>query len=371
MRNIFITGLALLGLLSSCNSQKAVQVNGETMELEEGLYAKMATNHGDILLELNMDKTPITTANFVALAEGNHPMVDEKYAGKPFYDSLTFHRVIPNFMIQGGDPDGTGMGGPGYQFQDETSTGLSHKKGVISMANAGPGTNGSQFFITVAETAHLDGRHTVFGEVVAGQNIADAISQLPTGANDKPQEPVVISSVEIVRKGDAAKNFDAAATFKAAIEEKEAAEKKKQQEIREKLQSYLEGADSTASGLYYKVQKEGEGVKPEKGQTVLVNYAGYLVDGSLFDTNIEDLAKENNNYNPQRPYAPFEVQVGPAARVIAGWKEAIGMMQVGDEWRLIIPPHLGYGPRGYPPVIPPNSWLVFDVEMVSIKGQGK
>lgn len=371
MRNIFITGLAIIGLLSSCNSQKAVQVNGEVMELEDGLYAKLATNQGDILLELNMDKTPITTANFVALAEGNHPMVNEKYAGQPFYDSLTFHRVIPNFMIQGGDPDGTGSGGPGYQFPDETDTDLSHDKGVISMANAGPGTNGSQFFITVAETPHLNGRHTVFGKVKAGQNIADAISQVPTGANDKPQETVVMNTVEIIRKGQAAKNFDAAATFKSAMEEKAAAEKKKQQEMQEKLQSYKAEADSTESGLYYMVEQEGEGAKPEQGQTVLVNYAGYLVDGSLFDSNIEEVARENGKFNPKRPYQPFEVQVGPAARVIPGWKEAIGMMRVGDKWRLITPPHLAYGPRGYPPVIPPNSWLIFDVEMISIKAQGQ
>lgn len=356
-----------LAFFTACSSSNGVQVNGQPMELEDGLYAKFNTSEGEMLLELAHEKAPFTVANFVALAEGTHPELAEKDQGKPFYDGLIFHRVIPDFMIQGGDPEGTGMGGPGYKFEDETNTSLTHQKGVISMANSGPNTNGSQFFITVAETPHLDGRHSVFGKVVAGQQVADSISLVETNEQNRPQTPVVIETLEIIRQGEAAKNFDAAEKFKEIREQKEKQEEMREKAMSKRLDSLRSQADSTASGLFYQVIEEGEGVKPEIGQTVLMNYSGYLLDGSLFDTSIEEIAKENNKYNAQRQYQPFPVTVGPQARVIAGWKEALSMMQVGDKWKLIIPPDLGYGVRGYPPVIPANAWLVFDVEMVDIK----
>ena len=367
MRYVLLSAFLLAGLLSSsCQSQSSVTVNEQNVKLEEGLYTKIATNKGDILLKLNMEKTPMTTANFVALAQGKHPGVKEEYQGKRFYDGLTFHRVIPNFMIQGGDPAGTGSGGPGYQFDNEIDTSLTHEKGVISMANAGPNTNGSQFFITVAPQPRLDGSYSVFGKVVKGQEVADSISKVKTADRNKPEEAVTMEKVTIHRIGKAAQNFDAPAVFQEQQEQKEKARQEEMERQEAALAKLKEGATKTESGLYYQVLQEGAGAKPENGQKVMMNYAGYLPDGTLFDTSIKSVAEEAGKVNPKRNYQPFAVTVGPQARVIPGWKEALSMMKVGDKWKIIVPPELGYGARGAGKVIPPNSWLVFEMEMLSI-----
>ncbi|MEQ9262766.1 MAG: peptidylprolyl isomerase [Owenweeksia sp.] len=356
MRNILMTALFFAGILSSCNSQNSVSVNGEKVKLEDGIYANIHTAKGDILLKLHHDKTPLTVANFVGLAEGKIEN-QAKAAGEPFYDGLKFHRVIADFMIQGGDPQGNGSGGPGYSFADEFDPSLKHDgPGVLSMANSGPASNGSQFFITHKETSWLDGKHTIFGKVLNGQSVVDAI-----------QQGDVMEKVEIIRIGKEAEKFDAVKVFEKQQEE---ARKKKEAEMKEqeeKMAKLKEGSESTPSGLHYVVLEEGDGPKPEDGQTVLMNYAGYLPDGTLFDTSLEELAKEKGVYNPGRPYQPFPVQVSPDARVIEGWKEALKLMKVGDKYKLIIPPQLGYGQRGFPPTIPANSWLIFEVEMVSIQ----
>ena len=176
----------------------------EGKKKEKDMIAVFETSLGTFKIKLHHDKTPKTVDNFVGLAEGTKEWVDPKSGAKvkrPFYDGLTFHRVIPNFMIQGGDPLGNGMGGPGYRFEDEFHSDLKHDKpGVLSMANAGPNTNGSQFFITVAPTPHLDRRHSVFGEVVEGMDVVYAISKVKTDVNDKPVTPVVIKSVKIEKK---------------------------------------------------------------------------------------------------------------------------------------------------------------------------
>ena len=372
MKKLLSTALILVAtFISSCSSQNSTTINGNTVKLENGLYAKMSTSMGDILIELRPDKAPMTVGNFVALAEGDTgmPGIDPKYKGKPFYNGITFHRVIPGFMIQGGDPEGTGRGGPGYKFPDETDNGLSHEKGVISMANSGPNTNGSQFFITVAPTKQLDGRHTVFGKVINGQNVADSISKVQTDNRDKPKTDVVINTVEIIRKGGEAKSFDGSEVFKAQKDSIAAKQNKRKARNQKQLQELKADAQKTESGLYYKVLEEGDGPKPEQGQKAQVHYAGYLLDGTLFDTSIKELAQEEGVYDERRePYKPFSVTIGPQARVIPGWKEGLQLMNVGDKYKLIIPPNLGYGARGAGGVIPPNAWLVFEVEMMGIEG---
>ena len=309
---------------------------------KEGMYAKIKTNKGDIMLELEFEKTPLTVANFVGLAEGKIKN-NKKEVGEPYYDGLKFHRVIADFMIQGGCPDGNGMGGPGYQFPDEIHPDLKHSgPGILSMANAGPGTNGSQFFITHKETPWLDGKHTVFGKVTEGQDVVDAIAQ-----DDK------IIEIDIIRKGENAKRFDSKAIFDKELEklEKQAAEKAKK--AKEAIDALKKGAKVTSSGLAYKIIKKGTGAKAEAGKTVSVHYTGKLSNGTKFDS----------SYDRNQP---IEFELG-RGRVIKGWDEGISLLNVGSKATFIIPPDLAYGARGAGGVIPPNATLIFDVELVEIK----
>ena len=309
---------------------------------KEGMYAKIKTNKGDIMLELEFEKTPLTVANFVGLAEGKIKN-NKKEVGEPYYDGLKFHRVIADFMIQGGCPDGNGMGGPGFQFPDEIHPDLKHSgPGILSMANAGPGTNGSQFFITHKETPWLDGKHTVFGKVTEGQDVVDAIAQ-----DDK------IIEIDIIRKGENAKKFDSKAIFDKELEklEKQAAEKAKK--AKETIDALKKGAKVTSSGLAYKIIKKGTGAKAEAGKTVSVHYTGKLSNGTKFDS----------SYDRNQP---IEFELG-RGRVIKGWDEGISLLNVGSKATFIIPPDLAYGARGAGGVIPPNATLIFDVELVEIK----
>ncbi len=310
--------------------------------MNDGLYAKFHTGKGEILVELEYEKVPGTVGNFVGLAEGN--LENQSFPqGKPYYDGLKFHRVIPNFMVQGGDPQGTGIGGPGYKFEDEIHPDLKHDApGKLSMANAGPGTNGSQFFITHVETPWLDGKHTVFGSVIAGQDVVDAI-----------EEGDEIKKLEIMRVGVDAEQFNAVESFRifnGAKAEREAAAKKREEELMGELS---QGFKTTESGLRYKIEKEGDGPKAEKGKTVSVHYKGMLSDGTVFDSSF----KRNQ---------PIDFPLG-VGHVIAGWDEGIQLLKVGDQARFVIPSHLGYGDRGAGGVIPPNASLVFDVELVAVK----
>lgn len=310
--------------------------------MNDGLYARFTTSKGEIILQLEFEKTPGTVGNFAALAEGK--LENEAFPqGKPYYNGLVFHRVIPNFMVQGGDPQGTGAGGPGYEFEDEIHPDLKHSgPGILSMANSGPGTNGSQFFITHTETAWLDGKHTVFGKVVEGQAVVDAIAQ-----GD------ILEKIDIERVGEKAENFNAVETFRqfnGAKAEREAAAKKQQEELLGKIS---QGFEKTDTGLRYKIEEKGNGKKAEKGKTVAVHYKGMLTDGTVFDS-----SHQRNQ--------PIEFPLG-MGNVIAGWDEGIGLLQEGDRARLVIPPHLGYGSRGAGGVIPPDATLVFDVELVKVK----
>ncbi|MBT7424792.1 MAG: peptidylprolyl isomerase [Flavobacterium sp.] len=309
--------------------------------MNNGIYAKFKTPKGDILVNLEYEKTPGTVGNFVALAEGNLEN-NVKEQGTPYYDGLKFHRVIPDFMIQGGCPLGTGTGGPGYQFDDEIHPDLKHDApGKLSMANSGPATNGSQFFITHIETSWLDGKHTVFGNVVEGQDVVDAVAQ-----GDE-------MSIEIIRVGTNAEAYNAVEafrTFEGSRAKREEEEKKKQQEI---LDTVALGYDETTSGLRYKILQNGDGKQAIKGANVSVHYKGQLLDGTVFDS----------SYKRKQPI-DFPVGVGP---VIAGWDEGILLLKVGDKARFVIPSNLAYGESGAGGVIPPNATLIFDVELMDVK----
>lgn len=310
---------------------------------KDGIYAKINTDKGVIVVELFYEKTPATVANFVALAEGMMQNT-ARPIGTPYYDGLTFHRVISDFMIQGGCPLGTGTGSPGYQFDDEFHKDLKHDKpGVLSMANAGPQTNGSQFFITHLPTPWLDGKHTVFGQVIQGQDVVDAITQ-----NDK------INHIEIVRVGEKAQNWDAVSVFKTFMEEKELRQQKEREEQEKLLQDLVQGFEKTPSGLFYKItEKSGSDKKPQKGSIVSVHYTGSLTNGMVFDSSL------SRNQ-------PIEFTLG-IGQVIPGWDEGIQLLNQGDKARLIIPSHLAYGQRGAGGVIPPNATLIFDVSLENIK----
>lgn len=372
--------LALLMTATSCEQQKYP-------DLEDGLYAEFITNKGIMVAKLYYDKAPVTVANFVALAEGKHPEVSDNYKGKPYYDSIIFHRVIDKFMIQGGDPLGTGTGGPGYNFLDEFHPDLKHDKpGILSMANSGPATNGSQFFITEVPTPHLDNKHSVFGELVLGLDILDTISNVKVApGSNKPLEPVIIEKLNIIRKGQNATNFDAAKVYTEElpkIEEKqkalkEEAQKKLKESANKAAEKFIEDNKElpgpvvkSDTGIVMIYINESKGDKPSSADRVLINYAGYFEDGRLFDTSWADVAKENNVYNEQRDnqggYKPFEDAYNATARTVPGFKEAMLNMNVGDKVRVFIPSYLGWGEQGSGP-IPPNANVIFDIELVSIK----
>ena len=363
-----------------------------------GIYAEIYTAKGKIALQLEFEKTPITVANFITLADGTNTFVTNDRKGKPYYNGLKFHRVIANFMIQGGCPKGDGSGDPGYSFQDEFNANLKHDKaGILSMANSGPATNGSQFFITNKDTPWLDNKHSIFGHVVEGQKVVDAIAQ-----ND------VIEKVVIVRVGKVAKAFDAVKVFsdymkikpeldkkaaEAAKAKAEAAAKveaeKKQKEAEAKAiadKEYKEKyglvmaakvaefnalkakSTTTASGLQYSILKKGTGVKPTEGKDIYVHYAGYLEDGSLFDSSYESVVKAYGKFDQNRAiqngYQPFPFQYGKKDGLIPGFLEGINAMNLNDKAIFFIPANLGYGARGAGNVIPPNSNIIFEVEIL-------
>jgi FKBP-type peptidyl-prolyl cis-trans isomerase len=310
--------------------------------MKNGLYVKFITSKGDILIELEYKKTPGTVGNFVALAQGNLENSIKKQ-GDPYYNGLKFHRVIPDFMIQGGCPQGTGTGNPGYQFDDEFHPDSKHDvPGILSMANAGPGTNGSQFFITHVPTPWLDGKHTVFGKTIEGQSVVDAISQGDA-----------IEALEITAVGEDAKGFhavEAFRTFEGAREKRMAEEKAA---VKAEFDKLGKGFESTESGLRYQILQKGDGEKAQKNKTVAVHYKGQLSDGTVFDSSY----KRNQ---------PIEFILG-MGQVIPGWDEGVALLNVGDKARFVIPSALAYGSSGTGGVIPPNANLIFDVELMAVK----
>ena len=331
-------------------------------DLKDGLYADIETNKGDILLKLHYEDVPLAVSNFVSLAEGNNPNVTDSLKGKKYYDGLLFHRVLKNFMIQGGDPLANGSGGPGYRFEDEfprdTLGNLKYKhdaSGVLSMANGGPGSNGSQFFITHTKTPWLDGIHTIFGKLVKGQDIVDVIAQNDT-----------IKQVSIIRVGGKSKGFDAAKVFVAEmknsigakqkrIEEAKKAEEArytqflKDKEVYQKSQG-IDKAKKTASGLAVLTLKKGKGKKFSSTIPATIHYTMNLADGKLIQTTVGNAAYT------------FTLSKQP---MIAGVNEVITSMRQGDKARLFIPYQLAYGDKAYGP-FPPKSDLVFEFEIVKV-----
>lgn len=357
--------------------KKSVVTNNPNTE-NEGIFATIITAKGNIVLKLEFQKTPITVANFVSLAEGTNKQVKTELKGKLFYNNLKFHRVIKDFMIQGGDPLGSGAGDPGYKFKDEITDLVHDKPGILSMANSGPNSNGSQFFITHKETSWLNGVHTVFGKVVSGQNIVDLIAQ-----DD------VISAVLISRKGAAAKAFDASKIFNDYFlnkdKEEQTAKAKAAAAAQASKDAYLakygnvvsaklaslkalkDIAKTTESGLQY-VLVSSNGKKPINDATVYVHYSGFLEDGSLFQSSIEDVSKTFGTFDQkqadQNGYAPFPFKAGSKTGLIPGFLEGLNMMAIGDKMTMFIPSKIGYGNRAMGNAIPANSNLIFEVELM-------
>lgn len=349
----------------------------------DGIFATITTNKGAIVVQLEFQKTPVTVANFVSLIEGKNTFVsDAKLKGKPFYDGLKFHRVIADFMIQGGDPIGNGTGGPGYAFKDEITDLKFDKAGLLAMANSGPATNGSQFFITHKDTPWLDGNHTIFGHVTEGMSVVNSIAQ-----DD------VILKMTITRKGSAAKAFDAPKVFsdyysnkdadaKKEADKKALAEAEAKKVYQEKYAPVInaKAADianvkttgtTTASGVIYKITQKGTGVKPADGTKVNISYAGYFEDGTLFDSNFEEVAKAYGKYDAKRAaqggYKAFPFEAGKKDGMIPGFLEGLSSLSFGDKAMVIIPSQLAYGEAGAGGIIPPNTNLVFEIEMTEIK----
>ena len=370
MKKVKLWALLLPLFLVACKSAKYPN-------LKDGLYADIQTNHGDMLAELYYKATPGTVANFVSLAEGTNTYVADSLKGKRYYDGTKSHRVIKNFMLQAGDRTATGMGDPGYKFADEFVDTLTFtKKGQLAMANSGPATNGSQFFITEKATKWLNFRHAIFGQVIQGEDVISKITDEQTSEKDsRPKNPVIIKKVEIIRVGKDAQKWDAPKVFDAFMKEQNAKAQKLESQKEKNLALMAEQeakAVAQPSGIKILKLKEGNGVKPQIGSDVLVNYAGFLrATGDLFDTNIAEIAKENDAYDaaraadPQYGYIPYAWKYSPEVGLIAGFKEALLSMKVGDRIRVFIPSALAYGKQGFGNgVIPPDADLMFEIEIV-------
>lgn len=354
-----------------------ISCNKEHNNLPDGLYAEIETNKGSILLELDYKRAPVTVANFITLAEGeNEFIVNDTLKGKPFFNGLKFHRVIKDFMIQTGDPLGTGSGDTGYKFKDEFSDLRFDKGGILAMANNGSGTNSSQFFITHLETPWLDGKHTIFGHVV-DYNLEIV---------NKIEQDDFIKSITIIRNGEEAKKFDAIKIFHDYFQiesenqrQKVAAEAaaKKEYEIKYKAVCEEKSASftalkskfaKTATGLQYIITKKGNGKKPAAGTTVYIHYAGFLENGTLFDSSIESVSQTFGKFDPARAaakqYIPIPFQIGRKDGLIPGFIEGIEKMAIGDKAVIFIPSHLAYGEAGAGDVIPPNTNIIFELELM-------
>jgi peptidylprolyl isomerase len=369
MKKKILLLLIVIALFYSCKDEHS--------NLPDGLYAKIETNKGDIILQLNFKKAPITVANFVTLAEGKNDFVtNENLKNKPFFDGLKFHRVIKDFMIQTGDPLGTGSGDTGYKFKDEFSDLTFDKSGVLAMANSGAATNSSQFFITHLATPWLQDKHTIFGQVV--ENGMDVVNKI--------EQEDFVKKVTIIRNGEEAKKFNAVKIFnnyfaleaknqnkKAAVDaENKKVYNEKYKTVREEQIAYFTDLKAkstrTKTGLEYVIIKKSGGKKPAKGANVFIHYAGFLEDGELFDASVESVAKTFGKYDENRAaqngYQPIPFQAGKKDGMIPGFIEGLEQLSFGDKAVIFIPSRLGYGAAGAGGVIPPNANIIFEIELL-------
>ncbi len=374
---LHLIALFLLMTTSSCQDKYP--------DLEDGLYAEIVTTKGTMIAKLEYEKIPLTVANFVALAEGNHPMVKEEFKGKKYYNGLIFHRVMDKFMIQTGDPTGTGTGDPGYKFANEIHPDFKYDKpGILGMANSGPGgTNGSQFFIMEVPYPSLDNNYTVFGQLVSGQEVQDSISNVKVGPGNKPVEDVIMTEVNIIRKGLAAKSYNAPNVFNEelpkVVERQQALREEARKKAEEKAtmardkflkdNENLEGRiENFQTGITIIYTQENNGIKPNSTDSALINCAGYFTNGELFYTTWEDIAQKYGKFDARNAYEPFPMIYNETANLVPGLREAMLNMKVGDKARVYIPSYLGYGESGYG-AIPPNTDLIFDIEIAGIQGK--
>lgn len=350
-----IIGLMLAAAFTTSASCSSKGKYMDALNGKEGVFAVLTTEKGEIVMELFYKQAPLTVTNFVGLAEGTL----DAAKGKHFYDGLKFHRVISqangdgqDFMIQGGDPEGTGRGGPGYKFADEFVEGLVFDKpGKLAMANSGPASNGSQFFITIVPTEWLTYKHTIFGEVVSGQEVVNSVLQGDT-----------IKSIKIIRQGAEAEKFTATqADWNRCNEEakKKAEEAKKAAEAKKKAErdALIKDMEKDASGVYFKVDEKGSGAVVGKNKNVKVEYLTAFTDGSILDV--------TSGYHPQG-HEPIEFKTA-AHQMITGFDLMVQQMKVGEARTCVIPPELAYGKAGHPAGIPGDTWLLFQIKVLSAK----
>lgn len=345
--------------------------------LDDGIYAKFITTKGVMIAKLTYKKTPVTVANFISLAEGSNTLVKEKYKGKPYFNNTIFHRVIDNSIVQAGTPNTKSSGNPGYKFKDEFHPDLKHDKaGVLSMANFGPKTNGSQFFITEIPRPGLDNKHSVFGELIIGIDILDSISKVKTDKLYRPLKPILIKELIIIRKGSDAKNFDAPMVFENHFAEEEQLEKEQKAKAEAILKSTLDKFKSQKakaltlpSGLQYYVSEKGDGKKLHEEAEALVHYTVYTENGKLIKTSKLEVAKKLNAFDEKikaaKTYQPIKADVGPDAQMIQGFKEGLQQLHVGDKATLFIPYHLGFGEAGGN-TVPGKTNIIFEVEVLKL-----
>ncbi len=335
------------------SAKEETELQPQQQTLPDGLYAELETNRGTILCRLYYQKAPLPVTNFAGLASGQLETSQGPAQGEPFYDGLTFHRVIDDFMIQGGCPQGNGRGGPGYRFPDQIHPSLRHDSpGILSMANSGPDTNGSQFFITHKATPWLDGKHAVFGKVVRGMETVNAIQQGDT-----------LQTVRILARGSQAREFtysqeDMDTRILEVREAAAAAQSQKKKALQRTIEAGYPGAQKTAAGIYYVIQEEGSGPTPEPGNTARVHYSLRLYSPAkpLLEGPVIDSSRKRGE--------PLAFPVG-RGRVIEGWDRMVLSMRQGEKRLAVIPPSMAYGEQGAGNgVIPPNAYLVFTMELM-------